>query len=145
MSEKGALISEDRVKNLTDEQWIFHYVEIQMKKKKEINDKTSVIGILLDRIEAMLCDNAIFSRTDLKFEKIKEIIDKIHRRHADNRDKRIGKTGPSDSVRKTMLDEFNEIKDITPVELNVEEIDETMANVPRIKVPRKGRRRSGRC
>ena len=64
LSEKGALISEDRVKNLTDAQWLFHYAEIQHKRRNTAEEESNVIGIILDRIESMLCDNAIFSRTD---------------------------------------------------------------------------------
>ena len=144
LSEKGALISEDRVKNLTDAQWLFHYAEIQHKRRNTVKEESNIIGIILDRIESMLCDNAIFSRTDLKFEKIKETISKIADRHEQNRTKRTGKSKPSDSVKDSMLSEFNEVKNIAPVELNVEEVDEGMAGVPRIKAPKKGRKRSGR-
>ena len=86
LSDKGALISEERVKNLTDAQWIFHYAEICHKNKKEGKERSDVINIILDRIEMMICNGSIFSRTDLKYEKIKEVIDKIRNRHEENID-----------------------------------------------------------
>ena len=144
LSEKNALISEERVRNLTDEQWIFHYAEIKHKKKFSAKEESNIINIILDRIENMLCNNAVFSRTDLKYDKVKEIIDKIKDKHEQNRAKRLGKSEPSNDVRESMLKSFNEVKDIAPVVLDVEEIDESMASVPRIKIPPRKGRKNGR-
>ena len=144
LSEKNALISEERVKNLTDAQWIFHYAEIRYKNKNHNKEQADIINIILDRIEMMICDGAIFSRTDLKFEKIREIIDKIRSRHNENRAKRNGEVSHEQTVRETMLNEFNEIKDLTPAVLEVEDIDEEADMLPKMKAPKKGRKRNGK-
>ena len=144
LSEKKALISEERVKNLTDAQWIFHYAEACHKNKKANKERADIINIILDRIEMMICNGAVFSRTDLKYEKIKEVIDKIINQHNENRAKRTGDKNHKTTVRESMMDAFNEVKDIAPVVLDVEDIDEEAALLPKMKAPKKGRRRNGK-
>ena len=144
LSEKKALISEERVKNLTDAQWIFHYAEIRYKNKKDNKERADIINIILDRIEMMICNGAVFSRTDLKYEKIKEVIDKIRDQHNENRAKRTGDKSHKQTVRDSMMEAYNEIKDIAPTVLDVEDIDEEAAMLPRMKAPKKGRRRNGK-
>ena len=92
----------------------------------------------------MICNGAVFSRTDLKYEKIREVIDKIRNQHNENRAKRTGDKSHKQTVRESMMEAYNEVKDIAPVVLDVEDIDEEAAMLPKMKAPKKGRRRNGK-
>ncbi len=50
---KNGTLSEDRFKNLTPLQWLFHYYEIISNRNKEREFTNSLVDVLLDRIETL--------------------------------------------------------------------------------------------
>ena len=51
LDDKKALLTEDRVKNLTKEQLMFHYAEIMIRRKEEEKKKSEKLKNILDVID----------------------------------------------------------------------------------------------
>lgn len=50
---KNGTLSEERFKNLTPLQWLFHYYEINLYRNKELEFVNNIVDIVLDRIETL--------------------------------------------------------------------------------------------
>lgn len=123
LDDKKALLTEDRVKNLTKEQLMFHYAEIMIRRKEEEKKKSEKLKNILDVIDSMMINAGIIARTDLKWDGIKQNIDK---RQA----KKISKEQLKDEGQQ-MYEEYQKLSQITPETLTVDD----SFNEPKQKLP----------
>lgn len=139
MSDKRLLVSDERVKKLTPEQWIFHAAEINARKDKELDNNITILDSALTRIEDSQFLSGFFARTDLSLDKVKQ----IHSDIINDRKRQRAKKGAieEDDARTSLMKDFNEIKDVAPEVLEVTEINEFMESMPKVTVPRRKRRR----
>lgn len=144
LSDKHALISEDRVKNLTFAQLMFHYAEIKSRKEEEneqeiektklfIKTITSSVDGIIKTIYNAAYNAAIYSRTDLKYDGVKQCIqDFMHKL-----------THKKEENEKTMEEEYKEISKVAPSELTVDISDWADSNLHIRKVKRSKRGENG--
>lgn len=133
------MVSDERVKKLTPEQWIFHAAEINARKDKELENNMTILDSALARIENGQFMSGFFARTDLAFDKVKQ----IHSDILNDRKKQRAKKGViEEDARTSLMKDFNEVKDIAPEVLEVTEINEFMESMPKVAVPRRKRRRN---
>ena len=127
---------------MTDSQWIFHAAEIGLAKKQDFETNDIINESYVRRLEDAMHISGIFSRTDIKFDSVKEQIKHIDEKRQKLYNKKHNILSPV-SVSEQMMKEYDEVKDIAPAVLEVEEIDTFVENMPKVKVSRKRRNRNG--
>ncbi len=50
---KNGTLSEERFKNLTPLQWLFHYYEVTSHKEEEVKFINNIVDVVLDRLETL--------------------------------------------------------------------------------------------
>lgn len=104
-------MAEDRFKNLTPLQWMFHYKEIQKYRKVDIDRQTDILEVILDRLELLVV--AVNPELGGKLLKLKE-------------DSTITTKGtenniiPADLTGDNFMEAFNKLQDIIPMSLEVD-------------------------
>ena len=115
---KRGLITEDRFKNLTKIQWIYHYLEIKKMKEEENKNISSLFKILIDEIRenaelAGTMGNPLF---DLKkYLDIKKREEEQKKQKEKNKEKEKGFSMPETEEGKAKF--IKKLYDIIPKEL----------------------------
>ena len=134
------------MKNLTPSQLLFHYAEIkvrrqeeseveQEKNKKIVKDINAILEVITNTIYIAAYNAAMYSRTDLKFDSVKEIIHNFFNRLKGNKNQR---------QEKSMEEEYMELSKVVPTELTVDIsdwADSSNLHVKRVKRGERGGRR----
>lgn len=117
---------------MTQEQWMFHYIEIHQHQQEEEKRRIQFIQDMFKFIESSLYRSALYSRTDVKLETAQDRIHKALDRYNNTMEK----------SKASLMHDFNELKDKTPKVLRVKPIQESAtSNLPKIKLNRKTRKR----
>lgn len=134
------------MKNLTPSQLLFHYAAIKVRKQEEseveqeknkkiVKDINTILEAITSTMYVAAYNAAMYSRTDLKLDSVKELIHNCFNKLRGNR---------SSKQEKSMEEEYMELSKVVPTELTVDIsdwADSSNLHIKRVKRGERGGRR----
>lgn len=76
MLELGGTITEPRFRDMTEIQWLFHYMMIQKQKKRDFQLRRSILKVVMENIQ----DIMLFVSSCIDAERTSKVVDEINKK-----------------------------------------------------------------